>query len=185
MTTRLTTPRRQGGAAFLIVLLAGVIPAAAALADTADLRSGINRVIARAAATAPRFSPAPPTRPEEFTDVRDVRPVHFDVDKAEIRAADAAVVATDARWLRANPTDEILIEGYADGRGTKQYNLALAERRARSLRDQLVARGIEPDRIVLASYGVGRPVCTEKTDACWSRNRRADILVRVLRVQSP
>jgi peptidoglycan-associated lipoprotein len=89
------------------------------------------------------------------------------------------------RWLRANPTDDILIQGYADERGTKEYNLALAERRARSLRDQLVARGIEPGRIVLASYGVGRPVCTEKTDSCWGQNRRADILVRVLRIQSP
>jgi hypothetical protein len=57
------------------LLLAGLISAAGALPNTADLKSGINHVLARAAATAPRFSPAPPTRPEEFTDVQDVRPV--------------------------------------------------------------------------------------------------------------
>ena len=64
-----------------------------------------------------------------------------------------------------------MIEGHADSRGTNEYNLALGERRAKASTNYLVAQGIAANRITLVSYGKERPVCTEKTEACWAKNR--------------
>ena len=80
-----------------------------------------------------------------------------------------------------------MVEAYADERGTKPYNVRLAKRRAMTVKNELVAHGVRPDRIALVSYGEARPECHAKvrSETCWSKNRRADILVRRASSQNP
>ncbi len=125
----------------------------------------------------PPPAPAPPP-PKEYATNPALADIHFDFDKANIRPADAKILDASAAWLKSNPDQIVLIEGNCDERGTVEYNLALGERRAKSAMDYLVARGIAPNRITLISYGKERPVCTEKTEACYARNRRDHFLVK-------
>jgi outer membrane protein OmpA-like peptidoglycan-associated protein len=156
-------------------------------AATESRSSSLRAAVARDTAIVPRFDPAQPTRLDEFSAVPQLRPVHFDFGKATIRPADVTVIDSDARWLQSNPSHDIVIEGYADARGTKPYNTALARQRAQALRRELVARGIDRNRIAIVSYGEARPLCHTKikTDACWAQNRSAGILVRQLPYQAP
>lgn len=116
--------------------------------------------------------------PHEFVETPALRDIRFDFDDYEIRPADRAVLDENARWLQQHPETLVLLEGHADERGTNEYNLALGERRARAARDYLVSAGIDQRRITLISYGEERPVCTERTEACWAQNRRVHFLVR-------
>jgi peptidoglycan-associated lipoprotein len=123
---------------------------------------------------------------QDFNTVADLRPLHFDTNRAEARSADAPILDADAAWLRANPEHRVLIAGHADERGTTQYNMALGQRRAVWVRDQLIARGVPSDRIELMSFGEVRAMCRDKTQACWADKRRADILVaRPMQPQRP
>ena len=92
--------------------------------------------------------------------------------------SDAKILDANAAWLKANAEHLVLIEGHCDERGTNEYNLALGERRAKSTMNYLVAQGIQASRITIISYGKERPVCTEKTEDCWAKNRRAHFLVK-------
>ncbi len=80
--------------------------------------------------------------------------------------------------MRANPGAVLLIEGHADERGTNGYNLSLAERRATSARNYLIAQGVGADRITTISYGEERPVCREHSESCWAQNRWAHCLIK-------
>jgi len=104
--------------------------------------------------------------------------IQFHFDKYEIRPRDRAIPGTNARWLKANPKALVLVEGHCDERGTNEYNLALGQRRAQAFRDYLVATGVAGRRITIQSYGKERPLCTERTEGCWTRNRRAHFLVK-------
>lgn len=108
--------------------------------------------------------------------IKELEDIHFDFDKYGIRPGDAKILDANAQWMKANAGHLILIEGHADERGTNEYNLALGERRAKAAMSYLVARGIRADRITIISYGEERPVCTEKTEDCWARNRRGHFL---------
>ena len=121
---------------------------------------------------------APRVNPKEFTPSAGLRDIHFDFDRYTIRAEDTPILDANAEWLKGNPRTLLLIEGHADERGTNEYNLALGERRAKATRDYLVSVGIDAGRITVISYGEERPVCTEKNDACWAKNRRAHFLVK-------
>jgi peptidoglycan-associated lipoprotein len=123
-------------------------------------------------------SPAARPVPSEFRSVSDVKDVFFDFDKYEIRAQDAKVLDANAVWLRTNAGHLLLIEGHADSRGTNEYNLVLAERRAKATMNYLVSNGIAPSRITIVSYGEERPACIEKAEGCWAKNRRAHFLVK-------
>ena len=116
--------------------------------------------------------------PSEFTTVRDLVDVYFDFDKYDIRPRDAEILSANARWLRANPNTAVLIEGHCDARGTDEYNLSLGDRRAKSVVAYLTAQGIAPTRLVTISYGKERPQCSENSEACWAKNRRAHFLVK-------
>lgn len=134
----------------------------------------------------PRITPRTVTMDVgEFAPVLDLRPVRFDFDKATLRRADAPIVDANAEWLRAHPTQAVLIEGHADERGDPRYNMGLAERRARALRDALVARGVPSSRIAMASYGEARPACRTPGEPCWRESRAAVILVEPIRPQAP
>jgi peptidoglycan-associated lipoprotein len=121
--------------------------------------------------------PALPS-PKEFVEISALRDVYFDFDRYDIRPPDAKTLEANAAWLKQNGNALLLIEGHADERGTNEYNLALGERRAKSTRDHLVSLGISGGRITIISYGEERPVCTERTEACWAKNRRAHFLVK-------
>jgi peptidoglycan-associated lipoprotein len=116
--------------------------------------------------------------PQQFTAVSDLVDVHFDFDKYEIRSDAARMLDANAVWLNAHPKHLLLIEGHCDERGTAEYNVALGERRASAARSYLVAHGVRPGRISMVSYGKERPVCTEKNEDCWAKNRRAHFLVK-------
>jgi peptidoglycan-associated lipoprotein len=115
--------------------------------------------------------------PKEFVAVAELKDVLFDFDKYDIRPGDAKVLDANAAWLKSND-NLVLIEGHCDERGTNEYNLALGERRAKSTMNYLVSQGIQASRITIISYGEERPVCTEKTEECWAKNRRAHFLVK-------
>jgi peptidoglycan-associated lipoprotein len=122
--------------------------------------------------------PAPPPSPKEFARAPELRDIHFDFDKYAIRPDAAKILEANARWFREHPNMLVLVEGHCDERGTNEYNLALGERRARAAIEFLAARGVAADRFTHISYGEERPVCTERTQDCWARNRRATFLVK-------
>lgn len=103
----------------------------------------------------------------------------FDYDKSTIRDDASTVLKADVGVIRdilANyPNQKLLIEGNADERGSEEYNLALGDRRARAAQEFLVSMGIPAAQLSLVSYGKERPICTDKTEDCWQRNRRAHV----------
>ena len=128
---------------------------------------------------APSVTPAPaPPAPKEFVVMDALQDIHFDFDKYDIRPGDAKILDANTQWMKANPKYLVLIEGHADERGTNEYNLALGERRAKATLSYLVSQGVQASRFTLISYGEERPQCTERTEACWARNRRAHFLVK-------
>jgi len=107
-----------------------------------------------------------------------LKPVHFDFDKSDIRTGDAEILQASASWLNEHRGHLVLIEGHCDQRGTNEYNLALGERRARAAMNFLVAHGVAAGRFTLVSYGEERPLCSDESEACWARNRRAMFLTK-------
>ncbi len=106
----------------------------------------------------------------------DKRRVYFDYDSAAIEGESRGVVEAHANYLVDNPSLNIVIEGHTDERGTREYNLALGERRANAVSRLMQALGVTPDRIQTISYGEERPVALEHGESAWSLNRRAEIL---------
>ena len=93
--------------------------------------------------------------------------------------ADAvAVLKNQAEWLKANPETTVVIEGHTDDRGTRDYNLALGERRAVAVKNYLISQGVDADRIQVISYGKERPAVVGANEAAWSQNRRAVTVVK-------
>ncbi|MCT8988992.1 peptidoglycan-associated lipoprotein Pal [Chelativorans sp. SCAU2101] len=115
---------------------------------------------------------AAPGSQQEFTVSVGDR-VFFDTDSSVIRADAQATLIRQAQWLNQYPSYAITIEGHADERGTREYNLALGARRAAAVRDFLVSRGVAANRIRTISYGKERPVAVCDDISCWSQNRRA------------
>jgi len=99
--------------------------------------------------------------------------VFFDTDSSELSATARATLDRQAQWLQLYPTAIVVIEGHADERGTREYNLALGARRATAVRNYLISRGINGSRITTISYGKERPVAVCDDISCWSQNRRA------------
>jgi peptidoglycan-associated lipoprotein len=134
---------------------------------------------------APAPAPAPPTEDELFArktldQLNAEMPlgdVAFDYDKSAIRDDMRAILQKNADWMRRWTTTRVSIEGHADQRGTNEYNLALGERRAKTVMDYLVSLGIGSDRLVTVSKGEEVPLCTELTEACYARNRRGHFVV--------
>jgi peptidoglycan-associated lipoprotein len=100
--------------------------------------------------------------------------VHFDYDKADIRPDDAAALDGKVAILQANPNLRIRVHGHCDERGSDEYNLALGNRRATSVKQYLVNRGIDASRIDTQSWGEERPIAQGMTEDAWSQNRRAE-----------
>jgi|APTNR8051073442_1049403.scaffolds.fasta_scaffold27608_2 peptidoglycan-associated lipoprotein len=99
--------------------------------------------------------------------------IFFDTDSSAIRADAQQTLSRQAQWLNQYGNYAILIEGHADERGTREYNIALGARRAAATRDFLIARGVSRNRLKTISYGKERPVAVCDDISCWSQNRRA------------
>jgi peptidoglycan-associated lipoprotein len=99
--------------------------------------------------------------------------VFFEEDQTDLTPVARATLDKQAAWLRQYPRYAVTIEGHADERGTREYNLALGARRAQSARDYLAARGVPAQRMRTISYGKERPVAVCNDNSCWSQNRRA------------
>ncbi|MBO4643167.1 MAG: peptidoglycan-associated lipoprotein Pal [Alphaproteobacteria bacterium] len=104
--------------------------------------------------------------------------VFFGFDKSNLSAEAVKVLKVQAEYLKANPEKQIVIEGHADDRGTREYNLALGERRAVAVKNYLISRGVAADRIRVISYGKERPAVVGANEAAWSQNRRAVTMVK-------
>lgn len=111
-----------------------------------------------------------PTISEQLVQVGDR--VHFALDRYELSPEAESTLQKQAALLQKHPGVVITIEGHADERGTREYNLALGERRADTVRNYLTALGVAPDRVTVISYGKERPECPEAAEGCWSQNRR-------------
>jgi len=113
---------------------------------------------------------------EADADLLSQRVVYFDYDSALLRAEADAVVRAHARHLLRNPNTQLILEGHADERGTREYNLALGEDRAKSVADLMQALGVGGERIQTISYGEERPVALGHDESAWGLNRRVELL---------
>jgi peptidoglycan-associated lipoprotein len=140
-------------------------------------------------APAPAPAPAPPPRPlseeelfakktlDELNAEMPLADVAFDYDMSGIREDQRGVLQKNADWLRKWSSTRVTVEGHADARGTNEYNLALGERRGNAVKDYLVTLGIAANRLTVISKGEEAPVCSEMTEACYAKNRRAHFVI--------
>ena len=99
--------------------------------------------------------------------------VNFDTDRYNIDASDQGVLQSQASWLARYPAKRVTLEGHCDERGTRDYNIALGERRANAAKNYLVSRGVDPSRVTVVSYGKERPLALGSDEESWAKNRRA------------
>ena len=97
----------------------------------------------------------------------------FDTDRFNVDSQDQAILASQAQWLAQYPNKSIVIEGHCDERGTRDYNLALGERRANAAKNYMVSLGVDPTRIQTVSHGKERPAAIGSNESAWAQNRRA------------
>ena len=121
------------------------------------------------------FASAKQTKADKLIAVGDR--VLFDYDSAKLDSRAKILLDAQSRFLRANTDLNFIIEGHADERGTREYNLALGEQRATAVRDYLVIQGIDSDRIKVISYGKEKPAVVGSNTMAWSKNRRAVTII--------
>lgn len=103
--------------------------------------------------------------------------IHFDLDRADLRDGDRAILSQNADTLKKFDFLRITVEGHCDERGSVEYNLSLGERRAKAAYDYLVSLGVDASRLKTVSYGKEVPLCQESSEDCWARNRRAHFAI--------
>jgi len=130
--------------------------------DNADQQAGVNDV----------------TSPEYFSQAIGDR-VFFEVDQVTLTSTARATLDAQAEWLIGNVDYIAIIEGHADEQGTREYNIALGDRRSNAVRDYLVSKGVPSARLRTLSYGKERPVATCSDESCYSQNRRAVTVISV------
>lgn len=117
-------------------------------------------------------------RGTDFTDIPDLKPITFDFDRYSLTNEARVTLKNNAQYLKSHPELETLLQGHCDERGTLGYNLALGQKRAKTVREYYIRLGVNGRSIGTISYGEEKPVCTDSTEDCWKKNRRADTLVR-------
>jgi peptidoglycan-associated lipoprotein len=124
--------------------------------------------------------PPPPTQAASATEeelfAQSVKDVYFDYDKSDIRADQQSSVQADVGFLNQHSNINFLVEGHCDERGSTEYNLALGDQRANTVKNALTAGGVNASRIKTISYGKEKPFCTESNEACWQQNRRGHLV---------
>lgn len=130
---------------------------------------------------APVTKPAerPPVKADPFSDPKNPLSkgsIYYDFDKSIIKEEYKPIVNAHASYLAKHPGARVRIEGNCDERGSREYNLALGQRRADSVRTMMKLLGASENQIDTVSYGKEKPLCTEQNEDCWSQNRRSDII---------
>ncbi len=132
---------------------------------------------APAATTAPVADQAVALNPlKDPNNILSKRSVYFDFDKDEVKAEFRPLVEAHAKYLTANPNAKVMLQGNADDRGSREYNLALGQRRSVAVKKVMNVLGVNDKQIETVSYGEEKPQCSDKNEACWAQNRRADIV---------
>ena len=108
-----------------------------------------------------------------YADEEALQDIFFDFDRSDIRDDARAVLQQNAEWMKSNSSTRVQIEGHCDERGTNNYNISLAEHRVQSTKAYLVSLGVDPKRIHTISFGEDKPLCFDRNETCWSKNRRA------------
>ena len=161
-------------AATLLVAACGSTPEESG--DTTGGGSSASSV-APSTSTTSQALPGPEAGSQEDLVVNVGDRVLFDTDRSDLTPSARATVETLAVWLKSFPAVTMTVEGHADERGTREYNLALGERRANSVQDYLIALGVNPNRISTISFGKERPVVPGSNEEAWRQNRRAAFIV--------
>lgn len=133
---------------------------------------GTQEATARVTVTAPPPPPPAPSATEEELFSQSVKDIFFDYDKYDVRADQQSALQGDIEFLKQHTGVRFTIEGHCDERGSTEYNLALGDNRANTVRNALVQAGLSADRVKSISYGKEKPFCTESNENCWQQNRR-------------
>ncbi|MCM8730934.1 peptidoglycan-associated lipoprotein Pal [Hephaestia sp. GCM10023244] len=127
--------------------------------------------------TGPSTSGVVPGSAADFQRSVTADTVHFGLDQYDIDSESRAILDSQAAWLMKYPNVRVTIEGHCDERGTREYNLALGDRRANAAKNYLASRGVDASRLTTVSYGKERPVAMGSDEASWAQNRRAVTVV--------
>jgi len=122
------------------------------------------------------LSDADDSEVDDPTSLLSVRIIYFEYDSSDVKLEDRTTVEAHAAYLVENPSTIITLEGHADERGSREYNLALGERRAQTVQRQMTLIGVSADQIRTVSYGEERPAIDDHDDYSWSQNRRVEII---------
>ena len=165
-----------------LIALAGVLLLVAACETTPEETGEAGAAGVSAAPQAAPTTTAPPAQVEAMAAPRGLTPqeqlvqevgdrVFFDFDRYSLRPDGQATLRRQAEFLIAHPNLSITLTGHADERGTREYNLALGERRANAAKDYLMSLGVEADRVATISYGKERPIVLGHNESAWAQNR--------------
>lgn len=108
--------------------------------------------------------------------IKGLKTVHFEYDDASLTTGARKTLAENAEWIKSNGNTTVQIEGHCDSRGSVEYNLALGERRAKSVANYLGTLGIDKKRLTIISYGKEKPIASGEGEAIWAKNRRANFV---------
>jgi peptidoglycan-associated lipoprotein len=177
----------------LFIILIVLLVAAGCSAHKAKVSAGAPAEVNKAAEASQKAAPAAPApaapkaeavqkEPEDISTLQnEVKDIHFDFDKYELGTGAKSSLASLSSILKPRSGLKVVIEGNCDERGTAEYNLALGDKRARAARQYLVASGILPSRIEVVSYGKEKPLCIQKTEECWHKNRRDHFVLAAIK----
>ena len=158
------------------ILLLASCETASQKAVSGSASSGASKTVQKAAKkSSSLFAKASETPAQKLISVGDR--VLFGYDSAELSAEAKLTLDKQSRFLRANSDLTFTVEGHCDERGTREYNLALGEKRAQSVKNYLIGLGISPDRVSTISYGKERPAVVGSNDGAWAQNRRSVTIV--------
>lgn len=145
----------------------------AAQTQTAPVAAAADDSASTSAAGTSDASVNPLTDPNNILSKRSI---YFDFDKDEVKAEFRPLVEAHAKYLQQNANARLMIQGNADDRGSREYNLALGQRRAAAVKNAMNVYGASDNQIETVSYGEEKGRCAEATESCWAENRRADIV---------
>ncbi len=161
----------------ITIIAATFLLAACATDEEAAMTADTTTSATTSTTTAPTVIAGPTPGSQEHLVVNVGDRVFYDFDQSDLRPEARTTVEALAVWMNTYPATTISVDGHADERGTREYNLALGERRANSVRDYLVALGIGPNRVSNLSYGKERPAVLGSNEEAWAQNRRGVFVV--------
>ncbi|MFH1784091.1 MAG: peptidoglycan-associated lipoprotein Pal [bacterium] len=121
-------------------------------------------------------TPEQPVAIKKIEEIPQMKDAYFEFDSSNLTEQAREALAENAKWIKKNNKLRVMVEGHCDERGTIEYNLALGQRRATSVRNYLVSLGINADKVNTISYGEEKPVDASHNEAAWAKNRRAHIV---------